>query len=89
MLYIFLPRCGFLLSDGKEVSPVFTQFLDSVWQLQQQFPFAFEFNERFLLTIHDHVHACQVSEWYDLLNTRSCTLCICFNTGYLPRMKRA
>ncbi|XP_028412790.1 myotubularin-related protein 8-like [Dendronephthya gigantea] len=55
----FVDRCGFLRSDGKEVSPVFTQFLDGVWQLQQQFPFAFQFNERFLLTIHDHVHSCQ------------------------------
>lgn len=55
----FVDRCGFLQNDGKEVSPVFTQFLDSVWQLQQQFPFAFQFNERFLLTIHDHANSCQ------------------------------
>ena len=61
-IHEFCFRCGFLRSDGKEVSPVFTQFLDSVWQLQQQFPFAFQFNERFLLTIHDHVHSCQVLE---------------------------
>ena len=25
----------------------------------QQFPSAFQFNEKFLLTLHDHVHSCQ------------------------------
>ena len=39
---------------------MFLQFLEGVWQLQEQFPFAFQFNERFLLTIHDHLYSCQV-----------------------------
>lgn len=55
----FTERCGFLQSDIKETSPVFLQFLEGVWQLQEQFPFAFQFNERFLLTIHDHLYSCQ------------------------------
>lgn len=55
----FTERCGFLQSDLKETSPVFLQFLEGVWQLQEQFPFAFQFNERFLLTIHDHLYSCQ------------------------------
>ncbi|XP_070554043.1 phosphatidylinositol-3,5-bisphosphate 3-phosphatase MTMR6-like isoform X2 [Ptychodera flava] len=55
----FTDRCGFLDIDPREVSPVFTQFLDSVWQLTQQYPCAFQFNERFLLTLHDHVYSCQ------------------------------
>lgn len=55
----FTDRCGFLQSDGKETSPVFLQFLEGVWQLQEQFPFAFQFNERFLLTLHDHLYSCQ------------------------------
>lgn len=55
----FTDRCGFLQSDVKETSPVFLQFLEGVWQLQEQFPFAFQFNERFLLTIHDHLYSCQ------------------------------
>lgn len=38
---------------------MFTQFLDSTWQLMQQRPDAFEFNERFLLILHDHVMSCQ------------------------------
>lgn len=41
------------------MSPVIDQFLDCVWQLSEQFPCAFEFNERFLVTIHTHVYSCQ------------------------------
>ncbi len=56
----FTDRCGFLATiDPKEVSPIFTQFIDSVWQLTQQFPTAFQFNERYLLALHDHVFSCQ------------------------------
>ncbi|XP_059168052.1 myotubularin-related protein 6-like [Physella acuta] len=56
----FTDRCGLLESvDTKETSPVFTQFLECVWQMMQQFPCAFQFNERFLLTIHDHAYSCQ------------------------------
>ncbi|KAJ7310566.1 hypothetical protein JRQ81_007513 [Phrynocephalus forsythii] len=55
----FSHRCGHLEGDPKEVSPVFTQFLECTWQLLQQFPCAFDFNERFLLEIHDHVYSCQ------------------------------
>ena len=39
---------------------MFLQFLEGVWQLQEQFPFAFQFNERFLLALHDHLYSCQV-----------------------------
>ncbi|KAM3935268.1 phosphatidylinositol-3,5-bisphosphate 3-phosphatase MTMR6 [Leptodactylus fuscus] len=55
----FADRCGQLDSDSKEISPVFTQFLECVWHLTEQFPQAFEFNEAFLLQIHEHVHSCQ------------------------------
>ncbi|KAK4887660.1 hypothetical protein RN001_003931 [Aquatica leii] len=55
----FSERCAHIQSDSKEVSPVFTQLLDATWQLTQQFPLTFQFNERFLLTIHDHVMSCQ------------------------------
>ena len=56
----FTDRCGLLGTvDAKEVSPVFTQFVDAVWQCMQQFPRIFEFNERYLLTLHDHVFSCQ------------------------------
>ncbi|KAJ8963932.1 hypothetical protein NQ314_005263 [Rhamnusium bicolor] len=35
------------------------QLLDATWQLMQQFPLSFQFNEIFLFTIHDHIHSCQ------------------------------
>ncbi|XP_055378303.1 myotubularin-related protein 2 [Condylostylus longicornis] len=40
-------------------SPVFLQFIDSVWQVSKQFPNAFEFNEHFLITILDHLYSCR------------------------------
>lgn len=55
----FSDRCGHMKGDPKEVSPVFTQFLDCTFQMMQQQADAFEFNERFLLLIHDHVLSCQ------------------------------
>jgi myotubularin-related protein 6/7/8 len=56
----FTDRCGFIATvDPKEVSPVFTQFIDCVWQLTQQFPTAFQYNERYLIALHDHVFSCQ------------------------------
>ncbi|XP_006632878.1 myotubularin-related protein 8 [Lepisosteus oculatus] len=55
----FSQRCAHLEGDPKEVSPVFTQFIECLWQLMEQFPCAFEFNERYLIEIHDHVYSCQ------------------------------
>ncbi|KAH8826937.1 protein-tyrosine phosphatase-like protein [Flagelloscypha sp. PMI_526] len=43
----------------KEVSPVFHQFLETVRQVQRQFPDRFEFNERFLHQMYYHLYACQ------------------------------
>lgn len=56
----FSDRCGHLrTTDNKEQSPIFLQFIEVVWQLTQIYPTAFEFNERFLISLHDHSHACQ------------------------------
>lgn len=56
----FTERCGHIQTgDTKETSPVFTQFVDCIWQIVQQFPSEFEFNEKFLLMLHDHVYSCQ------------------------------
>ena len=56
----FTERCGHIQTgDTKEQSPVFTQFVDCIWQVLQQFPSEFEFNEKFLLMLHDHVYSCQ------------------------------
>jgi hypothetical protein len=43
----------------KEISPVFHQFLDCVWQIKRQFPERFEFNDDYLLDLHYHLYACQ------------------------------
>lgn len=55
----FTDRCGHIGGDNKEMAPVFTQFLDVIWQIMQQHPCAFEFNERFLIRINDSVHNVQ------------------------------
>lgn len=56
----FSHRVGF--GDDKhndaDRSPVFLQFIDCVWQVTQQFPNAFEFNEYFLTTVLDHLYSC-------------------------------
>lgn len=54
-----MSRCNHLAGDPKEVSPVIDQMLECTWQLTEQFPCAFEFNERFLITIHSHIYSCQ------------------------------
>lgn len=43
----------------KETSPSFHQFLECVRQIQRQYPERFEFNERFLRTLHYHLYSCQ------------------------------
>ncbi|KAJ7940390.1 protein-tyrosine phosphatase-like protein [Mycena leptocephala] len=43
----------------KETSPVFHQFLETVRQVQRQFPDRFEFNERFLHQLYYHLYSCQ------------------------------
>jgi len=56
-------------------SPVFLQFIDCVWQLTQQFPTAFEFNETFLLSILDHLYTCRFGTFlfntYDMKTSKS------------------
>ncbi|CAE6525514.1 unnamed protein product [Rhizoctonia solani] len=46
-------------SHLKETSPVFHQFLESLWQILRQFPTRFEYNEDFLLKVHYHLNSCQ------------------------------
>ncbi|ESK88041.1 protein phosphatase [Moniliophthora roreri MCA 2997] len=43
----------------KETSPIFHQFLETVRQIQRQFPERFEFNERFLRQLYYHLYSCQ------------------------------
>lgn len=59
LMYLVLFRYGNLDGDPKEISPVIDQFIECVWQLMEQFPCAFEFNERFLIHIQHHIYSCQ------------------------------
>ncbi|CAH0518547.1 unnamed protein product [Peronospora belbahrii] len=46
-------------NHSSESSPVFLQWVDCVWQVLVQFPSAFEFNERYLILILDHLYSCR------------------------------
>lgn len=52
-------RCDQLDGDPKEVSPIFTQFLECVWQLSEQFPQVCRSYFRSVLCLHRSVHMCQ------------------------------
>eukprot|EP00977_Amphora_coffeiformis_P019417 scaffold7221_cov165-Amphora_coffeaeformis.AAC.10 len=45
--------------DEGQVSPIFIQFLDAVFQVVNQYPEAFEFNAKYLVYISDHVYSCR------------------------------
>nr|XP_054761888.1 myotubularin-related protein 9-like isoform X2 [Lytechinus pictus] len=58
----FLSRCSksvFSQSKNKYAGPVFLLFLDCVWQIFQQFPCSFEFNEKFLIMLFENAYASQ------------------------------
>ncbi|XP_011313448.1 myotubularin-related protein 6 isoform X1 [Fopius arisanus] len=55
----FTDRCGHITGDPKELAPIFTQFIDATYQLYRQYPYMFQFNEYFLLNLHDNVHSCE------------------------------
>ncbi|KAL2871127.1 phosphatidylinositol-3-phosphatase YMR1 [Aspergillus lucknowensis] len=47
------------ITNPKETSPVFHQFLDATYQMLYQYPTRFEFNERFLRRLLYHLYSCQ------------------------------
>ena len=51
-------RAGHAPSD-EELSPVFVQFVDCVWQMSQQMPRAFEFNGGYLAALLHFALACE------------------------------
>ncbi|XP_013398951.1 myotubularin-related protein 9 isoform X2 [Lingula anatina] len=58
----FADRCAksaFAMTKQRNESPVFLLFLDCVWQIWQQFPCSFEFNEDFLLMLFEQAYSSQ------------------------------
>lgn len=45
--------------DEGQISPIFLQFLDCVYQLVRLYPECFEFNTRYLLCLSDNVYSCR------------------------------
>uniref|UniRef100_A0A5S6QLC9 phosphatidylinositol-3,5-bisphosphate 3-phosphatase n=1 Tax=Trichuris muris TaxID=70415 RepID=A0A5S6QLC9_TRIMR len=86
----FSDRCAHVYSaDSKEIAPIFTQFLDAVWQLMEQFPTEFEFNERYLMTLQDHLYSCQFGTFLCNSHKERLELKLCTKTyslwGYLAQ----
>ncbi len=77
----FLDRCGHGGVSGapNEVSPIFVQWLDAVYQVLLQFPTHFEFNELFL--IHLAVGSFSLAVCESAFRSNACTLCVWRITG--------
>jgi len=45
--------------DEGQLSPIFLQFLDCVYQIVNQYPDYFEFNTKYLLLLSEHVYSCR------------------------------
>lgn len=46
-------------NDDGQISPIFLQFLDCVYQLVELYPSAFEFNTQYLLELSFHIYSCR------------------------------
>jgi len=46
-------------NDDGQISPIFIQFLDAVYQIVNQYPEAFEFNTKYLLVLSENVYSCR------------------------------
>jgi myotubularin-related protein 1/2 len=46
-------------NDEGQISPIFLQFLDCVFQMVQLYPECFEFNTQYLLELSFHIYSCR------------------------------
>lgn len=83
----FQKRCahGFDKSTRQEdeMSPIFLQFLDCMFQLINQFPQYFEYSQRYILTIADHIYSCRFGTFIG--NSESERVCFCCFAYVLTR----
>ena len=45
--------------DEGQISPIFLQFIDCVFQIVDQYPDCFEFTTQYLLELSDHIYSCR------------------------------
>ncbi|KAH8875462.1 Myotubularin-related protein 6 [Schistosoma japonicum] len=56
--YKFTERCGLVSNiDSREISPIFTQFLDCLQHLLEICPTKFEYNTKLLKYLHDQIYS--------------------------------
>ncbi|VDP05899.1 unnamed protein product, partial [Schistosoma curassoni] len=56
--YKFTERCGLVSgADSREISPIFTQFLDCLRHLLEICPTKFEYNIKLLKYLHDQIYS--------------------------------
>lgn len=67
-------RNQFIAGKDREVSPIFLQFLECTWQLSQQYPRAFEFNELFLVSSTKAAHAMHACSFLGVANYNALAL---------------
>lgn len=85
----FTKRCGILTSmTDHDYCPIFYQWLDCVYQLLQQAPTAFEFNEEFLLQIVDQLWSCRYGVTPISLSHLSLSLSSCACITFLRSLFR-
>jgi myotubularin-related protein 1/2 len=53
------PSSGATSSDEGQISPIFLQFLDCVYQIVKLYPECFEFNTKYLMALSEHVYSCR------------------------------
>jgi hypothetical protein len=76
--------------DDDNTSPVFMQFIDAVWQLMRQFPYSFEFSDRYLIALLDEVYVKRSGTFlYDCEEARMVRATVGLEDGSAQSTKRS
>eukprot|EP01100_Stratorugosa_tubuloviscum_P006660 TRINITY_DN2843_c0_g3_i2.p1 TRINITY_DN2843_c0_g3~~TRINITY_DN2843_c0_g3_i2.p1 ORF type:complete len:917 (+),score=344.67 TRINITY_DN2843_c0_g3_i2:122-2872(+) len=82
----FAHRCGHGQKnfwDNNDCAPIFLQWVDCIWQLMNQHPNEFEFNESYLIEILDNVYSCRFGTFLCDNQNQSVNLKVVTNTQSL------